>query len=505
MATSMGSCAKVQSNEVAYPHIPFPNTTEGSRCVLCQNDLDQQAQVRLRSFEEFVRSDLQVQAETAVRQLQDLETSLLIPPTSESLLARIDSIGYINEQLGQALIEFSNILTARRQSVLTATSFEEILSLPRNEIIQLLDALSAELETLALASDEDARGQNRDQLEINRRNLSSRKWLSQQRSAIDAEILHLREISRLRVAEDLTNTAALSRRKSAIAEELITAAYVQRFKDELKTLGAERLLVDLKKTRAEVGRVYHRITLRSSTAQVPTSEILSEGELRIVSLAAFLADTEGRGSQTTFIFDDPISSLDHIYEEATAKRLVALSRSRQVLVFTHRLSLVGLLQKYSDKLNIPTNLVCLSRLKIGEIAELPINLTKTKPTVNRLISENLAAAKRAYQTDEVAYEAQATYICRSIRILIEQVVESDLLNGIVRRYSAEVQTKNKIEFLAKITPEDCSFIDDIMTAYSRYEHSQSEEAPVELPNPDRLEEDLRNILALIESLQSRRT
>ena len=111
------------------------------------------------------------------------------------------------------------------------------------------------METLALASDEDARGQNRDQLEINRRNLSSRKWLSQQRSAIDAEILHLREISRLRVAEDLTNTAALSRRKSAIAEELITAAYVQRFKDELKTLGAERLLVDLKKTRAEVGRV----------------------------------------------------------------------------------------------------------------------------------------------------------------------------------------------------------------------------------------------------------
>ena len=135
--------------------------------------------------------------------------------------------------------------------------------------------------------------------------------------------------------------------------------------------------------------------------------------MRIVSLAAFLADTEGRGSQTTFIFDDPISSLDHIYEEATAKRLVALSRSRQVLVFTHRLSLVGLLQKYSDKLNIPTNLVCLSRLKIGE-APTRINLTKTKPTVNRLISENLAAAKRAYQTDEVAYEAQAhgTYAVR---------------------------------------------------------------------------------------------
>ena len=75
--------------------------------------------------------------------------------------------------------------------------------------------------------------------------------------------------------------------------------------------------------------------------------------------------------------------------------------------------------------------------------------------------------------------------------------------GIVKRYSSEVNTKGKIHHLAKITPEDCKFIDDYMTKYSRYEHSQSEETPVPLPRPDELEEDIKAIDVFIESIRKR--
>ena len=61
------------------------------------------------------------------------------------------------------------------------------------------------------------------------------------------------------------------------------------------------------------------------------------------------------------------------------------------------------------------------------------------------------------------------------RILIERVVEKDLLNEIVKRFNPEVQTKGKIHSLANITEADCKFIDDYMTKYSSYEHSQPEE------------------------------
>jgi hypothetical protein len=39
-----------------------------------------------------------------------------------------------------------------------------------------------------------------------------------------------------------------------------------------------------------------------------------------VSLAAFLSDTGGRGLKTPFIFDDPISSLDHVHIQITIFR-----------------------------------------------------------------------------------------------------------------------------------------------------------------------------------------
>ena len=232
-------------------------------------------------------------------------------------------------------------------------------------------------------------------------------------------------------------------------------------------------------------------------------EILSEGEFRIVSLAAFLADTEGRGSKTTFIFDDPISSLDHIYEEITAQRLVRLSMTRQVIVFTHRLSLVGYLTKYTKKYDIKSEIVCLSQYHIGKVTDLPINLKSTSKAVNFLLNESLAKAKKAFEKSDIDYENVARGICSNIRILIERIVEMDLLNEVVRRFCEEVNTKGKIGALAKITESDCSFIDEYMTKYSKYEHSQSEEAPIPLPFPDEIENDLNEIKRFIVNVNNR--
>lgn len=41
--------------------------------------------------------------------------------------------------------------------------------------------------------------------------------------------------------------------------------------------------------------------------------------------------------------------------------------------------------------------------------------------------------------------------------------------------------------------EDCELFDDLMTKYSRYEHSQAPEAPVLLPSPEELQRDMEGI------------
>lgn len=496
--------ARKYSTEHAYTTEPFPNVAGDARCVLCQQVLDPESRDRFQSFEVFVKGELQNQAIKAEQTLKSIEAAFPGIPTAEELTLKMDAGGVADSNVRAMVADFSATLANRKQACLAAGTLDEVTSLPVCEVWTRLEALAAEIEKQAVARDEDAKGQNRPQLETMARELSARKWLNQQRQGIDAEIARLVLIQKLQAARVLASTTALSRRKSTLAEDLITNAYIQRFKDELKALKAHRLLVELRKTRAEVGRVYHRITLRNAAIPVKTSDILSEGEFRIVSLAGFLADTEGRGAKTPFIFDDPISSLDQVYEEATAQRLVALSKNRQVIVFTHRLSLVGLLEKYAKKENVDKTIVCLSRIRTGDIAELPITLTKTKPTANRFLNERVKSLKAAFQVGDTEYEKEAKPLCSDIRLLLEQIVEVDLLGGIVRRYNPEVQTKRKIEHLAKITSDDCKFVDDMMTAYSRYEHSQPEEAPVELPKPGEIEGDLKRIVEFIECLQSRR-
>jgi len=495
--------ARKYSTEFPYRTAPFPNIAIDARCVLCQRELDRESRDRFQTFEKFVKGELQEQAAKAERTFQTVEAALPDILTTQAVTLKMDAAGISDVGLRAMVTEFSAALENRKQTCLAAETQAEVTDLPAGDVWTRLDALTADMEKQAIACDEDAKGQNRPQLDARARELSARKWLNQQRQAIDSELTRLVAVQKLRTADALTNTTALSRRKSTLAEDLITNAYIQRFKAELKTLKAERLLVELKKTRADVGRVYHQIALRNATRPVTTSEILSEGEFRIVSLAAFLADTEGRGAKTPFIFDDPISSLDQVYEDATAQRLVTLSRTRQVIVFTHRLSLLVSLQRYADAGKVDHGLVCLSTYIPGEIVPLPIEFQKTEAAVNTLLNERLASARKALTGGDPAYEREAKSICRDIRVLIERIVEADLTGGIIKRLSPEVNTKGKLHYLALITPEDCKFIDDHMTKYSRYEHSQPDEAPVALPKPDEIETDLKSIRTFLLGIQKR--
>ncbi|MDB5259735.1 MAG: restriction endonuclease [Candidatus Taylorbacteria bacterium] len=497
--------ARAYSTEHAYPGADFPNIADDTRCVLCQQHLDPEGCDRHQSFETFIKGELQKLARKAEQLTQSLEAEFPNIPTTDALALTMDAVAILEKADRASIVEFVSAIINRKSSCLTAFKISEVSSLPKRSYLMPIAQAARSLSKEARGYEKDAKSENRPALEQTRKNLAARKWMHEQRTAIDAEILRLSKVKKLEAASALTNTAALSRKKSTLADELITKAYTQRFTTELLALKAHRIPVHLKKTRTDVGHVYHQLFLKDCrNKNAKTSDVLSEGECRIISLAAFLADTEGRGAKTPFVFDDPISSLDQVYEEATAKRLVELSKNRQVIVFTHRLSLIGLLEKYTDKEKIEKTIVCLSKSRKGDIADLPITLTKTKQTGRRFLNERLGAARTALEAGDVQYEQEAKALCRDIRILLEQVVETDLLAGVVRRHSAEVQTKGKIEHLAKITVEDCKFVDEMMTTYSRYEHSQSDEAPVDLPLPDEIEKDLNAIVGFIETVQKRK-
>jgi hypothetical protein len=224
--------------------------------------------------------------------------------------------------------------------------------------------------------------------------------------------------------------------------------------------------------------------------------VLSEGEFRIVSIAAFLADVEGKGSNVPFVFDDPISSLDQDFEEATASRLVALSNTRQVIVFTHRLSMLAILEEMAKKQGFEPRVisVCQEHWGSGEPSDRPFFTQKPAKAINLLLNEQLPRARKILnEAGKSEYELIAKGICSDVRIVIERLIESHLLGDVVLRFRRGIQTQGKIKALSKIELEDCVLIDDLMTKYSKYEHSQPLEAPVPIPSPDEIQEDLKKL------------
>ncbi|RMU66702.1 hypothetical protein ALP29_201053 [Pseudomonas syringae pv. avii] len=297
-----------------------------------------------------------------------------------------------------------------------------------------------------------------------------------------------------------------------ISESVVAASYVRRFNDELHSLGATRIQVELVKTRTNRGKVLHQLKLKAlKNGAHSLDKVLSEGERRIISLAAFLADVAEKPGITPFIFDDPISSLDHDFEWKVACRLAELAKERQVLIFTHRLSLYGAMEDVAKKIGDGWKKTHLRQMCIesfggasGHPADQAVWNNPTKTANNILLDRLREAEKSGEAAGGAAYYALAQGICSDFRKLIERSVEDDLLCKIVVRHRRGIQTDGRLPALLGITPEDLKHIDELMTKYSCFEHSQSDEAHVQVPEAAELKADIESLKQWRDSLDARR-
>ena len=486
--------ARAYSEEAAYSDRIFPNVEDGAACVLCQQSLDEPAKKRLTDFEGFVKGELEIAAKTAKENLYKIEEGYKNTP-EEELISSFSIASKLDDDMTIKVLALRKCIVQKSMALLDTKVDEEFSVKIDFSVLAELVALSEEMESSAKQLDEDGKNDKREDIKKELLELEARKWLTQQKTAIMDEVLLLRKRSKIDAAKTLVNTAVLTRKKSSLAEELVTAEYIQRFQDEIKSLGAGRIKVKLEKTKAGKGNVYFQIKLEGNDRGLSVEKILSEGEFRIISLAAFLADVEDHANKATFIFDDPISSLDQDYEEKVAERLAVLSKSRQVLVFTHRLSLMALLDEASKKEGLIPSTIGIYKESwgTGEPGLPPIHAQKTKAAVNTLLSKLPEGRKILEEQGHERYSWWAKGVCSNTRITIEKIIEFDLLADVVQRFRRPITTQGKLHKIAKVTAGDCEYIDELMTKFSRYEHSQPNEVPVLPPEPDELEADLNQL------------
>ena len=108
---------------------------------------------------------------------------------------------------------------------------------------------------------------------------------------------------------------------------------------ELTELGATRIPISMRPTGA-VGEAQHELLLEGAHAPARTqiSQILSEGEVRVIAIAGFLAELQLSQQSNPIVFDDPVSSLDHVFTGKIAARLACEGLKRHVIVFTHNIA-----------------------------------------------------------------------------------------------------------------------------------------------------------------------
>lgn len=498
--------AREYSEKIAYTDKDFPNVSDDARCVLCQQPLDEKAKNRLISFEAFIKGNIQKQAVAAEAELKNFTSKIIDVPEVSVIDLLIDSCGIVDEKQIAFIKSTFNNFELRKKSLFSATCIEDITETPNTEFLKYYRNEIDTFKQKAVTFDEDAKSQGRDIIQEKIYGLEANKWLYQQKESIEEEIKRLVLIEGLKRAKRLTNTQAISVKKSELSNKLVTEQYMNRFQKELRLLGAHQLKVELVKTKTQKGHIFHQIKLKNCKEDIRTSEVLSEGEMRIVSLAAFLADVESRKSSTPFIFDDPISSLDQEYEEATVERLVELSKNRQVIVFTHRISLLSLIEEAVKKHGLETSVVSLRNeyWGAGEPNETPINVKNPETALNSLINDRLPkAVKILNEMGQSEYEPLAKAICSDFRIIIERFVENKLLCDVVQRFRRSVNTLGKLEKIPLITVEDCKLFDELMTKYSKYEHSQSIELPVFAPDIEELKEDMEKLKKWSEDFKKR--
>lgn len=497
----------------AYPDHAFPNIDDGAHCVLCQQTLDDDAKTRVGHFEAFVIGGLEDAAKAAEKMCANLLYKLPILPHENDwkLQAGILKLG---EKETVAL--FSELGT-RYAAALIAKQMKEIPVANWSAIdkahLDVTEALNTETKALKELQSDGMRKQ----LEARVLELLAIQWLSQNKVAIVEEVERLKTIALIDKAIGLTNTNILTRKHTDLAKDDLHKNYQNRFAKELQLLGGKRLPVKPESKQAGKGRMKFGLQIQGMERALAAELVLSEGETRVVALAAFLADITGLEHRSPFIFDDPISSLDQDFEEKVVKRLVELSKTRQVIVFTHRLSLLALLENEVKKLKEDADLtkippavelhiqsVCSFGKHAGIVRDIGIRDLKPKSAINRMRLEQIPQLQKLIDAGDVmGYNERANGLCGDLRILVERCVENVLLNDVLIRFRRGLQTQGRIGSLAKITSEDCAFIDDLMTRYSVFEHSQSDELPAALPDFSEIAADVSKLTNWIEEFTKR--
>lgn len=491
----------------SHPGKTFPHLGPESACPLCQKPLELDGDSRLEAFEVFYQQAAE-KAEKAARKLaveayqatKQANMDLLIDEALEKELEDLDT------KLSDDFANLQKSLLDRQSAILDASKPENDWSaipvLPkglREVLDSAKDKLLAEAKTLEDSMDEKAKIA----LISEKAELDARFRLSELKDSVLNTIAKFVLIKKLTICFDAAATTPISRKSTELSKTMATQEVADALNNELKKLNVHELKV-MMKPESPGGKTRFKLVLEIQ-GNATAKDILSEGEQRAIAISSFLTEVNLGKRRGGIIFDDPVSSLDHRRRWHVAKRLAEEAQQRQVIVLTHDIYFLCILQQEADTAGIDLTTQCIRKAPAGfgvQTDRLPFDAMSTTKRVKslRLMHETTARAHEAGDDDEAKRLTRDTYY--NLRLAWERGVEEVLFQGAVTRFGEGISTQ-KLSYVVVEDP-DYAMIDAGMSKSSKFAHDPALGAHLPTPHPDELLADIEALETWRKSVEMRK-
>lgn len=500
--------ARKYSQEYVYKDKAYPNTDIDAKCVLCQQQIDDKVKNRFNEFENFVKSEL----EQEISQLKNEQEKALYKFINDfkNFLDIHDVLFFIKNNIGDSVLSKDArkfLLQTKwnlRKFIRNHIRFNEVVIIPAQYPQEKIKAAIENINTRIKNITEQAGGKfenSRKEL----REIKDRQWLCEHFKDISYELERKTEIAKLKACK--FNTKSITDKNKEISKNLVTSQLRGEFAKEIAKLGLTNLSIELTQTKSDGGIPKFQISLIHKPGK-KVGSVLSEGEYRCIAIASFFAELSIHENHSTIIFDDPVSSLDHIHRDNVAKRLVDASKSQQVIIFTHDLSFLFTLLE-NNKAVHDGALHNFSLIGIAKNHEATGYCNNNPPVRAQSVDMRIKGIKTHFDNvkihyhngDQEKWEREVKGITEDLREIWEVSVEA-VLSPVVKRLANKIDTKGIFE-VAIINEEDCIVMRDAYGRCSKLCHTNAATLNPRLPVPEDIENEIETIRNWYDDIMAR--
>lgn len=362
----------------------------------------------------------------------------------------------------------------------------------------IIGAIAAKLDSRAMLEESTEDPDKRAELEREKAELVAREWLGRVKDDVKKQVSRHADLERWEACKKDTATNRITSQNTQLTQRIVTDALCKRFEAELRELRLETLEVKLDSVNAAKGQM--RFGLRiANEARSKVHHVASEGEQRCIALAAFLAELSQASHESALVFDDPVSSLDHLHRQQIAARLVKEASKRQVIVFTHDAVFLHDLEGAAKRVGVNWEVLHL------EWNNGPGRCVKGHPwewmgpgeRFDKLDKLQRELARKwnpiPSEDNKIAMRRAYSYL----RATIERIVEKVIFGDVVLRFRTYINMKN-LQDVVGFSMHECSEVQRLMQRCHDVTdaHDPSEVKGVSVPNPTEFADDIAAIRAV---------